>query len=127
MLTLRDLNRTLLRRQQLLERTRTPALSMVEHLLGLQGFQPGELSDALEDRTAVRLLTMRGTIRVLTADDALALRPWVQPALDKVSHSNQLNRSARDVPVADVVAETRRRSRQAAVVAEDFGIGRLDA
>jgi hypothetical protein len=123
-LTLRDLNRTLLRRQQLLERTRAPALSMVEHLVGLQaqdnlppylslaarvqGFQPGELSDALEDRTAVRLLTMRGTIHVLTADDALALRPWVQPALDKVSQSNQMNRSARDVPVADVVAETRR-------------------
>lgn len=120
----RDLNRTLLRRQHLLERTSMPAVAMVEHLLGLQaqdnlppylslaaridGFRPAELSDALETREAVRLLTMRGTIHVLTPDDALTLRPWVQPALDQVSRSNQLNRPARDVPVADVVAATRK-------------------
>lgn len=124
MLSLRDLNRTLLRRQHLLERSRVPALSMVEHLVGLQaqdnlppylslaarveGFKPGELSDALEDRTAVRLLTMRGTIHVLTADDALALRPWVQPALDQAARSNQLNKPAGHLPVPDVVAAARR-------------------
>ncbi len=36
MLTPRDLNRTLLLRQHLLERTTMPALTMVEHLVGLQ-------------------------------------------------------------------------------------------
>jgi hypothetical protein len=122
-LGLRDLNRTLLRRQHLLERTATPVVRMVEHLLGLQaqdnlppylslaaridGFEPAELAAALEARAVVRLLTMRGTIHVLTPDDALALRPWVQPALDQVSRSNQQNRPARGSPVPDVVAATR--------------------
>ncbi len=124
MLGLRDLNRTLLARQHLLERVTVPPLAMVEHLLGLQaqeplppylslaarvhGFDPHELSAALEDRRAVRLLTMRGTIHLLLADDALALRPWVQPALDRVSASNQMNKPARGIPVPDVVAATRR-------------------
>jgi hypothetical protein len=122
-LGLRDLNRTLLRRQHLLERTTAPAVRMVEHLLGLQaqdnlppylsldaridGFEPAELSAALEASDVVRLLTLRGTIHVLTPDDALVLRPWVQPALDQVSRSNQLNKPASSVPVEDVVSATR--------------------
>ena len=43
-----------------------------------------------------------------SADDALSLRPWVQPALDGVSASNQMNKPARGIPVPDVVAATRR-------------------
>jgi hypothetical protein len=123
-LSLRDLNRTLLLRQHLLERTTMPALDMVEHLVGLQaqdnlppylslaarlhGFDPHELSTALAGADAVRLLTMRGTIHVLTPDDALALRPWVQPALDQQSSSNQMSRPARDVPADELVAACRR-------------------
>jgi hypothetical protein len=123
-LSLRDLNRTLLLRQHLLERVAVPALAMVEHLIGLQaqenlppylslaarieGFDPLELSDALERAEVVRFLTMRGTIHVLLPDDALSLRAWVQPALDQQSGSNQLNRPARGVPVPDLVAATRR-------------------
>jgi hypothetical protein len=122
-LSLRDLNRTLLRRQHLLERTNAPALHMVEHLLGLQaqenlppylsltarleGFDPRELSDALEHKDAARFLTLRGTIHVLVPDDALALRPWVQGMLDQQSASNQMSRPARGVPVDDLVAATR--------------------
>ena len=124
MLTRRDLNRTLLLRQGLLGRTTTPVLGMVEHLVGLQaqdslppylslaarldGFDAEELSAALGRREAVRFLTMRGTIHVLTADDALALRPWVQPALDQQSGSNQMSRPAREVPADDLVAACRR-------------------
>lgn len=124
MLGPRDLNRTLLARQHLLTRVGLPALDMVEHLIGLQGqdnlppylslaariedFDPHELSDGLAAGAAVRLLSMRGTIHVLVPDDALSLRRWVQPALDQASRSNQLNRPARDVPVPDVVAATRR-------------------
>ena len=124
MLTRRDLNRTLLLRQGLLERTTMSALEMVEHLVGLQaqdnlppylslaarldGFAPEELSGALERREAVRFLTMRGTIHVLTPDDALALRPWVQPALDQQSSGNQMSRPARDVPADDLVSACRR-------------------
>ena len=124
MLTLRDLNRTLLRRQHLLERTAMPALDMVEHLIGLQAqenlppylslaariqdFDPQELSKALESKEAVRFLTMRGTIHALVPDDAVSLRPWVQRALDQQSASNQMSRPARGVPVDDLVAATRR-------------------
>ena len=124
LLTRRDLNRTLLLRQHLLERTTMPASAMVEHLVGLQAqenlppylslaarldsFDPLELSDAIEGARAVRFLTMRGTIHVLTPDDALALRPWVQPALDQQSASNQMSRPARDVPTDDLVAACRR-------------------
>jgi hypothetical protein len=122
-LSLRDLNRTLLLRQHLLWRVATPALDMVEHLVGLQAqenlppylslaarierFDPIELSGALERAEAVRFLTMRGTIHVLVPDDALSLRPWVQPALDQQSGSNQSNKPARGVPVPDLVAATR--------------------
>src|SRR5690349_18986463 len=96
---------------------------MVQHLVGLQaqenlppylslaarieGFDPAGLSDAIDQRDAVRLLVMRGTIHVLTPDDALALRSWVQVALDQQAASNQNNRPARHVPVEDVVAATR--------------------
>lgn len=124
MLGLRDLNRTLLARQHLLERVELPALDMVAHVVGLQGqdnlppylalaariegFDPHELSAAIESRAAVRLLSMRGTIHVLVPDDELALRPWVQPALDQASRSNPQNVPARGVPGADVVDATRR-------------------
>ncbi len=123
-LSVRALNRTLLARQHLLVRTTMPALDMVDHLLGLQAqdnlppylslaarlapFDPVELSAALERHQAVRLLTMRGTIHVLSPDDALSLRAWVQSALDQQSKGNQNSRPARHVPVETLVAETRR-------------------
>ena len=85
--------------------------TVVEHLIGLQAqdnlppylslaariddFAPGDLSALLEDRTLVRFFTMRGTVHVLTAADALQLRGWVQPSLDRVSSSNQLSRPAK--------------------------------
>jgi hypothetical protein len=123
-LTRRELNRTLLLRQHLLERTSMPALSMVEHLIGLQAqenlppylslaarlqdFDPCQLSDHLERREAVRLLAMRGTVHLLTPDDALSLRPWVQPTLDQQSRSNQNSRPAQHVPVDALVGEVGR-------------------
>ncbi len=114
-LSARARNRTLLLRQHLLERTDATALAMVGHLLGLQAqdnlppylslaarierFDPRELSSALEDRSAVRLFTMRGTVHVLTAADALALRPWVQPFLDRVNARSRLSAPSHHVPV----------------------------
>lgn len=123
MLSLRDLNRTLLARQHLLARTGLPVPEMVSHLVGLQAqqnlppylslaarlehFDPEDLSARIERRELVRMMSLRGTIHVLTGDDALALRSWVQPALDQASRGNQLNRPARHLPVEDVVAATR--------------------
>lgn len=93
---------------------------MVQHLLGLQaqdnlppylslaaridGFSPADLSDLIEDRTLVRFFTMRGTVHVLTGDDALQLRGWVQPALDRQSATNQTSRPANHVSTAELDA-----------------------
>jgi hypothetical protein len=111
-LSTRVLTRTLWLRQQLVpgRRSVTGVVPMVAQLLGLQAqdnlppylslaariddFDPADLSDRLEDRTVVRLFSMRGTVHVLTADDALPLRRWVQPALDRVSATNQTSRPA---------------------------------
>ena len=107
-LTDRVLNRTLLQRQHLLERVDLEPLTLVEHLLGLQAQDvlppylslaarltdpdPHPLSAALTDRRAVRVLLFRGTIHLVTADDALALRPWVQPVLDKQARTADFGR-----------------------------------
>jgi hypothetical protein len=100
----RRLNRTLLARQHLLERDSVGPEEMVRHLIGLQAqdplppylslharltdFDPYDVSSALEERRLVRLLSMRGTIHLLTPDDALTLRPWTQPALDRVMRNH---------------------------------------
>ncbi|MER7373714.1 winged helix DNA-binding domain-containing protein [Streptomyces lanatus] len=98
-LSTRALNRATLDRQLLLRRSPMSALAAVEHLVGLQaqevkpphyalaarldGFTPEELSGLLADRSAVRIVTMRSTIHLHTADDSLSLRPLVQPARDR--------------------------------------------
>ncbi len=46
------------------------------------GFDPGELSTLLTERAVVRIVVMRGTVHLVTADDALVLRPLSQPVLD---------------------------------------------
>ncbi|HLL37409.1 MAG TPA: winged helix DNA-binding domain-containing protein [Streptomyces sp.] len=98
-LTTRALNRATLARQLLLRRSPMSAKAAVEHLVGLQaqevrppyvalaarldGFTTGELSGLLADREVVRIVTMRSTIHLHTADDCLALLPLVQPARDR--------------------------------------------
>ena len=104
-LSTRVLNRTLLARQHLLERASMPAIGMVEHLVGMQaqiptnpylglwsrlaGFDPAELEGLLLDRRTVRMVVMRGTIHLLSTDDALALRPVMQPVLDAELFKNR--------------------------------------
>ncbi|MFJ1866024.1 winged helix DNA-binding domain-containing protein [Streptomyces sp. NPDC088097] len=99
----RALNRATLARQLLLGRAEMSARDAVAHLLGLQaqnvkppyyqlharlaGFRPAELAGLMEDREAVRIVTMRSTIHTHTAADALILRPLVQAARDReVNH-----------------------------------------
>jgi len=97
-LSQRALNRATLARQLLLERSDRPVLDTVAHLVGLQAqeppnpylalwsrlarFDPDELSGLLTARHVVRIVVMRGTIHLVTANDALLLRPLVQPVLD---------------------------------------------
>ncbi|MFI1101945.1 winged helix DNA-binding domain-containing protein [Streptomyces melanogenes] len=99
-LTPRALNRATLDRQHLLRRT--DALGpkdAVAHLVGLQaqnvkppyfalwarldGFRPEQLSALIEARELVRIVTLRSTIHLHTADDVLTLRPLVQAARDR--------------------------------------------
>ncbi|CAM5477738.1 Winged helix DNA-binding domain-containing protein OS=Streptomyces glaucescens OX=1907 GN=SGLAU_26610 PE=4 SV=1 [Streptomyces glaucescens] len=105
MLTTRALNRATLARQLLLRRSPMSAEAAVEHLVGLQaqevkppyvalaarldGFAPEELSGLLAGREVVRMVTLRSTIHLHTADDALTLRPLVQPARDREVNMKQ--------------------------------------
>ncbi|GAA1368034.1 winged helix DNA-binding domain-containing protein [Catellatospora chokoriensis] len=98
-LSRQTLNRALLSRQLLLSRARIPVHDAVAHLFGLQAqapnppyvalwnrledFAPGELSRLITDRRAVRIALMRSTIHLVTADDCLALRPVLAPALER--------------------------------------------
>lgn len=121
-LSTRALTRTLWVRQQLVAGRRaldTPE-AVVGHLLGLQAqetlspylslaarldaFDPGDLSDRLESRQLVRMLTLRGTVHVLTPGDALQLRGWVQPTLDRLSAGNRAGAPARHVGTPELDA-----------------------
>ncbi|MFD5315643.1 winged helix DNA-binding domain-containing protein [Streptomyces sp. NPDC127098] len=86
----RALNRATLARQLLLDRADLPVPDAVAHLGGLQAqepqepfvglwsrlraFDPAVLSELLTGRRVVRTRVMRGTVHLLTADDALAWR-----------------------------------------------------
>jgi hypothetical protein len=95
----RALNRATLDRQMLLKRVERPAVEVVDHLVGMQAqvpgdpyiglwsriqdFDPQELARLMLDRKVVRCGLMRGTIHLVTARDALALRPLMQPWFDR--------------------------------------------
>ncbi|MER5439043.1 winged helix DNA-binding domain-containing protein [Streptomyces sp. NPDC002790] len=98
-MTARALGRATLERQLLLDRSPLSAEAAVDRLLGLQAqevrppylalaarladFTPAALSTALERRRVARLVTMRSTIHLHTADDCMTLRPLVQAARDR--------------------------------------------
>lgn len=107
-LTRRELNRATLARQHLLARVDVPAADMVAHLVGLQaqaphcayfqlwsriaGFDFSELSELLVSRAVVRIALMRSTIHLVTADDALRIRPLIQAALSRDLFTNATHR-----------------------------------
>jgi hypothetical protein len=109
-LTKRALNRALLERQLLLRRRRMPALAAVERLVALQAqvprdpyvalwsrvepFRAETLSAALEERRAVRMTLLRGTLHLVAARDAIGLRALVQPGIEGVLYGSSPLRTA---------------------------------
>ncbi|GAB3210212.1 winged helix DNA-binding domain-containing protein [Nocardia tengchongensis] len=106
----RVLNRTLLQRQHLLERSTLGVHDLCDHLIGLQAqdmlppfvalwsraadFDPAAVSKALDDRSLVRITLMRGTIHLVTPPDALRIAPHIQPELEKIPFRKGFNYGA---------------------------------
>lgn len=115
----RALNRAMLARQMLLERRHISVAEVLAHLIGLQGqnhnapyvglwsriegFAVSDLEILLQERKAVRGTLMRGTLHVALAEDFLAIRPLLQPVLERIFNANHKKR----LPGADI-AEIRR-------------------
>jgi hypothetical protein len=120
-LTRRQLNRALLARNLLLDRSDLDAVGVVRHLVAMQAqeprepfvglwsrlaaFTPADLDVPLTERRLVRTLLMRRTVHLVTAEDALALRPHHQAML--VGRSTALRAVAREVDLDEVAAHVR--------------------
>src|SRR5215212_1533127 len=118
-LTRRQLNRALLARQMLLRRASCPAFDAIERLAGVQAqtpispyvalwsrlepFDPQEVASLLLDRQVVRIGLMRTTIHLVTARDALELRPVLQPALDRAWKSSGFSRQLAGFDLDDLL------------------------
>jgi hypothetical protein len=116
----RALNRATLGRQHLLERAALDPLDAVAHLVGVQAqipldpylalwsrlepFDPHAVGALIEQRALVRIVVMRGTIHLVTADDALVLRPLMQRVLDaEIARHSEFAPELVDVDVAPVL------------------------
>ncbi len=122
-LSRRTLNRTLLARQLLLERVDRPAQEVIEGLVGLQaqeppdpyvalwtridGFDPLSLSGLIEQRGAVRMGHLRGTLHLVTARDALAHYPLVADVMARSWRSSPFAKRLVGVDLQPVLARAR--------------------
>jgi Winged helix DNA-binding domain len=115
-LTRRSLNRALLARQLLLQRTNLTPLQVIERLVGLQaqepndpylglwsridGFRTEQLAQLITNRKAVRTTLMRTTIHLVTARDCLRLYPVMRPVHQRTVYSSSAD--GRDLSGVDM-------------------------
>jgi hypothetical protein len=107
----------------LLERAAMSPAAAIEHLVGMQAqvptdpyfglwsrladFDPLALSALIKSRKAARIAVMRGTLHLVTARDALAMRAWVQPVLSRTLVSKEWGKKTRGVDMDALVAAGR--------------------
>jgi hypothetical protein len=119
----RELNRALLERQLLLRRHDLTAQAAIEHLVGLQAqaphapyvalwsrlgaFRPDGLAQLLRERQAVRAPLMRATIHLVSAADLVALRPVLQPVLERAFGASPFARNLDGVDLDELAVDGR--------------------
>ncbi|WGX98938.1 winged helix DNA-binding domain-containing protein [Nocardioides sp. L-11A] len=138
------LNRTLLLRQHLLDRATMAPADLVEHLIGLQAqeplspylslaarldeLDPYAVSAAIEDRSLVRVLSLRDTVHLHRPADAVTLPVWAAPVRERelkasqtVGEARTVDREAFRVAVDEVLSDGPLPQRQlGAALAERF-------
>jgi hypothetical protein len=120
-------------------------MTAVEHLVGLQAqastppyyglwsrlsnFDPRELERTLVERETVRIKLMRGTVHLVTARDALQIRPLVQAVIER-GHGGAFRRSMEGVDperlasvVRELLSDGPLRARELARALSDQGVG----
>jgi hypothetical protein len=119
-LAARQLNRTLLGRQLLLERADRSPLEVVDRLVGLQaqepqapyqalwariaGFDPGSLSRLLEERAVVRSWLMRTTIHLVSRADCLEFALLMLPGNERRYGSTAFAKAVASVGRAELLS-----------------------
>jgi hypothetical protein len=114
----RALNRALLARQLLLQRSTLSPFEAIEHLIGLQSqaphppytglwsrlsdFDPEVVSTGLLNRSLVRAGTFRGTVHLMSARDAQGIRPHLQPTYGRLLRANAAFPKLDGLDLADV-------------------------
>jgi len=115
----RTLNRTLLARQLLLERSDQSPGDVVGRLMGMQaqvpldpyvglwsrvqGFDPDAFGELLLERELVRMTLMRSTLHLVGAPDALRMRPVLQGMLERAFASSPFARNLTDLDLEPVL------------------------
>lgn len=138
LLSRHQLNRITLERQLLLRRSELTAVEAVRHLFGMQAqvpnapyvglwsrlnsFQHDELVQPLLQKKIARIALMRSTVYLVTAEDAVGLRPLVQPALDRDLFKNSTyGKDARALPVEEAMTYGRKLLDEKPLTTQELG------
>ncbi|MEU4392645.1 winged helix DNA-binding domain-containing protein [Kribbella sp. NPDC023855] len=123
LLSRRTLNRTLLARQFLTDRTSRPVVEVIERLVAMQaqepnwpyiglwtrvtGFRHDDLTSLLHDRSVVRSTSLRRTQHLASSKDFRWLRPTIQPSLDSALRSPYFTEKTSGLDLDELVAAGR--------------------